>query len=68
MLPGLSKLPSPVEEELDEDGCMPWKVGFAETSGIRNKYVSSYFYICLYSIICIQFRVVSIYFSVATKM
>ena len=39
LLPGLGQKPTSIEEEHIEDGSMPWKVGFAETSGVRNKLV-----------------------------
>jgi len=40
-LPGLNRqkqLPS-ITENVELDEVLPWKVGFSETSGIRNKYV-----------------------------
>lgn len=38
VLPGLhNRKPKPVTVDSETDPFLPWKVGFSETSGIRNK-------------------------------
>lgn len=48
-LPGLNKLPMQCDDTDGLDPSLPWKTGFSETSGIRNKSVLDVVYLIQFS-------------------